>query len=220
MIGIIDYGLGNLHSVQSACQALGMDSRISSKMDELEDCDRLILPGVGAFGDMAKAMCEQGIDAWLKQKVLEEHTPLLGICLGMQALYERSYEFGCHEGLGFLQGEVRLMEPVVYHEDEKRIQLPVPQIGWNELHCALDFPLYSEIKDDPYVYFDHSYLACDFNPSQLIAYAAYGPYTVPAIVGSGNVFGTQFHPEKSGAVGLRILEWFGKEFGHDSASRN
>ena len=212
MIGIIDYGMGNLHSVQSACAHLGLESCIGSTPEELDGCERLILPGVGAFGDMAAALENSGLKAWLLNKVLNEKTPLLGICLGMQALYERSFEFGEHEGLGLLQGSVIRMEPVEYHEDEALITLPVPQIGWNSLFCSSSWPLCDEVLADPYVYFDHSYLATGWNPDELIAYCSYGPYTVPAVVGKDNILGCQFHPEKSGTTGLRILEWFGKEF--------
>lgn len=212
MIGIIDYGMGNLHSVQSACAHLGLESCIGSTPEELDGCERLILPGVGAFGDMAAALENSGLKAWLLNKVLNEKTPLLGICLGMQALYERSFEFGEHEGLGLLQGSVIRMEPVEYHEDEALITLPVPQIGWNSLFCSSSWPLCDEVLADPYVYFDHSYLATGWNPDELIAYCPYGPYTVPAVVGKDNILGCQFHPEKSGTTGLRILEWFGKEF--------
>lgn len=212
MIGIIDYGMGNLHSVQSACAHLGLETKIGSYPDDFKDCEKLILPGVGAFGDMARALEERGLDAWLHEQVNEKKVPLLGICLGMQALFERSFEFGEHKGLGFLQGEVRRMESLEYHEDDKLTRLPVPQIGWNRLYCSSDFALADEIAADPYVYFDHSYAAMYFNTAQIAAYCAYGPYTVPAVVCKDNVLGCQFHPEKSGTIGLRILEWFGKEF--------
>lgn len=213
MIGIIDYGMGNLHSVTSACSHLGLETKIGSSPAELEDCSKLILPGVGAFEDMIGALHKNCLYTWLLKKVKEDRIPLLGICLGMQALYERSFEFGEHEGLGLLQGSVKAMEPIEFHEDGTVITLPVPQIGWNRLYCASNFPIAKEIEADPYVYFDHSYAGMDWNPSELAAYCSYGPYTVPAIVWKDNVLGCQFHPEKSGTTGLRILEWFGKEFG-------
>ncbi|MBF0578785.1 imidazole glycerol phosphate synthase subunit HisH [Erysipelotrichaceae bacterium RD49] len=212
MIGIIDYGMGNLHSVASACAYLNLPALISSDPNELAQCDKLILPGVGAFGDMEKILRETGLGTWLKNQVRTNKIPLLGICLGMQALFEKSYEFGEYEGLGFLEGEVTCMEPVRFHDQEKEIVLPVPQIGWNKLHTSTSFPIYGTIEADPYVYFDHSYLAAKWNPADLVAYAQYGPYTVPAVVMKENVMGCQFHPEKSGVTGLRILEWFGKEF--------
>lgn len=213
MIGIIDYGMGNLHSVASACAHLGLEAIVSDEIETLARCKKLILPGVGAFGDMEAALHQKGIDVWLKKQVLEEKKPLLGICLGMQALFETSYEFGEYPGLGFLQGSVQAMEPLEYTEDGKTGTLPIPQIGWNRLYVSSDHPLFSVIQEDPYVYFDHTYLACGWNPAQLIAYAGYGPYTVPAIVGWDNILGCQFHPEKSGSTGLAILSWFGKEFG-------
>ena len=212
MIGIIDYGMGNLHSVASACAYLGLPALISCDPNELETCDKLILPGVGAFGDMEKILRESGLDKWIVRQVTEKGTPLLGICLGMQALFEKSYEFGEYDGLGFMEGQVVAMEPVRFHEQNKELTLPVPQIGWNRLHISTDFPLYEAIKDDPYVYFDHSYYATRWNPADLAAYAQYGPYVVPAVVIRNNVMGCQFHPEKSGTTGLKILEWFGREF--------
>lgn len=212
MIGIIDYGMGNLHSVQSACQHVGLETLISRDPKALEACDKLILPGVGAFGDMAKCLEETGLFSWLQDQVLLYKKPLLGICLGMQALFEESFEFGHYQGLGFLDGKVRAMEPLVLHEKGRSWTLNVPQIGWNELIINLDFPLYEILAQDPYVYFDHSYLVQDWNPADLMAYAQYGPYCVPAICRRENVIGCQFHPEKSGQTGLRILEWFGKEF--------
>ena len=212
MIGIIDYGMGNLHSVDSACRHLHMEALISSDIRILETCDRLILPGVGAFGDMEKILRASGLYEWLLQQVNVRKVPLLGICLGMQALFDLSFEFGRYEGLHFLEGEVRAMEPVRIHADGREMVLPVPQIGWNRLHCSSAFALHSVIEADPYVYFDHSYVVQNWNPADLAAYAQYGPYTVPAIVLKGNVMGCQFHPEKSGTAGLAILEWFGKEF--------
>lgn len=212
MIGIIDYGMGNLHSVASACHFLGLEALISSDQGELAQCDRLILPGVGAFGDMEKILRQSGLYDFLQKQVLEQKVPFLGICLGMQAIFDWSYEFGRYEGLHFMPGDVVAMEPVVFHEQEKEMVLPVPQIGWNRLHISTAFGPYEVIKEDPYVYFDHSYVVQNWNPANLAAYAQYGPYTVPAIVLKDNIMGCQFHPEKSGTTGLKILEWFGKEF--------
>lgn len=204
MIGIVDYGMGNLHSVQNACDHLGLEAMICTKAEQLAGCSKLILPGVGAFGDMAAALEKTGMGEEIRRLCGQEHKPLLGICLGMQALFEASHEFGTWKGLGFLQGEVNAMEP---------FGVRIPEIGWNELIIRDDHPLSVLLPEQPFVYFDHSYLAQNWNPAQLIAYTQYGPYCVPAIVGKDNILGTQFHPEKSGRAGLAILEWFGKEFG-------
>lgn len=213
MIGIIDYGMGNLYSVANACAHIGLETLISADKKELAACDKLILPGVGAFGDMARTLKEKGLDLWLDEQVRKKGKPLLGICLGMQALFESSYEFGHHQGLGFLKGHIRFMFPVQWKQDEKLHTLAIPHIGWNRLYVNSALPLHTRIEADPYVYFDHSYAAFDYDPACLGAYAQYGPYTIPAIVVKDNVMGCQFHPEKSGPVGLGILEWFGREFG-------
>lgn len=212
MIGVIDYGMGNLHSVVSACHHLGLKTLVSSDPAELETCERLILPGVGAFGDMDRMLRESGLYDWIQRQVLEKKTPLLGICLGMQALFETSCEFGLWHGFGFMEGAVVAMEPVEYTEEGKKVRLSVPQIGWNRLHVSSSSPLYEGIAADPYVYFDHTYVLTGWNPADLVAYAQYGPYTVPAVLIRENVMGCQFHPEKSGETGLAILDWFGKEF--------
>ncbi len=212
MIGLIDYGMGNLHSVSSACRALGLEVLISDDPAVLETCDKLILPGVGAFGDMDERLRQTGLKDWIQKAVREEHKPLLGICLGMQALFEKSFEFGEYEGLGFMQGEIVAMEPLTVHEKGKTLRLSVPQIGWNRLIFSGNFELAEELSRDPYVYFDHTYVLTGWDPADLVAYASYGPYTVPALLVKGCVAGAQFHPEKSGTEGLRILEWFGKEF--------
>lgn len=212
MIGIIDYGMGNLHSVYSACQYLHLDALISSDPKELAKCERLILPGVGAFGDMDHMLRSSGLYDWVLEQVNVLHKPLLGICLGMQALFDKSFEFGEYEGFHFMRGEICPLEPLNVHENGKEVLLTVPQIGWNRLYFASDFALADELQADPYVYFDHSYALMRWNPVDLKAYAQYGPYIVPAILIHDNVMGCQFHPEKSGPTGLRILEWFGKEF--------
>lgn len=210
MIGVIDYGMGNLHSVLNACEHLGLEAIASADKDVLSKCDKLILPGVGAFGDMIDCLEKTGLKDWIAKEVSENKKPVLGICLGMQALFEKSYEYGEYEGFGFLKGEVRPMNPY---------DVRIPQIGWNSLEISTASPFSSFLKNGCYVYFDHSYVVEAWDPACLIAYCQYGPYTVPAIVGKDNVLGTQFHPEKSGKDGLKILEWFGKEFYADS-SRN
>lgn len=211
MIGIIDYGMGNLHSVKNACDHLGLEAAISADPEFLAGCDRLILPGVGAFGDMDAALRRSGIRDFLLEEAGRKKKPLLGICLGMQALFERSYEFGEYEGLGFVQGEVRAMEPY---------GVRIPEIGWNELVLSSAHPLSACFDHPVFVYYDHSYCAMNYDPASLAGYSQYGPYTVCGIIAKDNVIGTQFHPEKSGKDGLRILEWFGKEFMYDSASGN
>lgn len=203
MIGIIDYGMGNLHSVQNACRHLGLESVISSDPAVLAGCSRLILPGVGAFGDMMANLKRDGLIPFLNQQVLKEKKPLLGICLGMQALFESSEENGLQPGLGWLQGHVVRM-------DDRFVR--IPEIGWNELVVSGKHPLKEKLSERPFAYFDHSYYADGFDPSQLMAYCQYGPYVIPGLVGKDNILGSQFHPEKSGRDGLAILEWFGKEF--------
>lgn len=212
MIGIIDYGMGNLHSVYSACQYLELEAIISADPQQLERCERLILPGVGAFGDMINMLTSSGLYDWLKEQVEICYKPLLGICLGMQALFDRSFEYGEYEGIHFMKGDICPLESLQVHEKGKEVVLTVPQIGWNKLFFSSDFALADELEVDPYVYFDHSYALMHWDPINLKAYAQYGPYIIPAILIQDNVMGCQFHPEKSGPTGLRILEWFGKEF--------
>lgn len=203
MIGIIDYGMGNLHSVKNACDHLGLDSMISDDPAQLESCDRLILPGVGAFGDMMKNLKETGMDQFVIDQAKNKKKPLLGICLGMQALFESSEENGLQKGLGLLQGNVIEMQ---------NYEIRIPEIGWNELIIKGSHPLRTLLSEKPFAYYDHSFCASGFDPDDLIAYSQYGPYTVCGLAGKDNILGAQFHPEKSGKDGLRILEWFAKEF--------
>ena len=203
MIGIIDYGMGNLHSVYNALNHLGLEAVISDDAAILETCDQLILPGVGAFGDMMDCLESKGLDQWLIHPAKEVKKPRLGICLGMQALFESSSENGLSKGLGLLQGKViRMSDPGIR----------IPEIGWNELIVADDHPLKSRLSARPFAYYDHSYYASEWNPSDLAAYSCYGQSVIPGFVPKGNIAGAQFHPEKSSKDGLRILEWFGKEF--------
>lgn len=203
MIGIIDYGMGNLHSVQNACRHLGLESVISGDPEVLASCELLILPGVGAFGDLMKNLKSTGLDQLIEQEVRQKKKPMLGICLGMQALFESSEENGLQDGLGFLKGKVTGM---------KNYGIRIPEIGWNELVVRSSHPLKSRLSERPFAYYDHSYYAASVDPDDLIAYSEYGPYLIPGLVGRENVIGAQFHPEKSGTDGLKILEWFGKEF--------
>ena len=199
MIAIIDYGVGNLFSLSSSFKALGADTVVTGDIEIIKKADKLILPGVGAFGDAAKKLCDSGLD----RVVIEESKngkPLLGICLGMQLLFEKSYEYGEHKGLGLIEGEVVAMQGSI---PEK---LKIPHIGWNALQFKNESPLFKYIKNNDCVYFVHSFYAqnCD---SSLIAVTDYGkPLT--AAVQKNNIFGCQFHPEKSGNVGLNILKAF------------
>ena len=197
---IIDYGVGNLFSLKSSFAFLGEPVRVSSDPDEIYKADRVILPGVGAFADAAARLRAGGLDEAVKS-VAKKGTPLLGICLGMQLLFDASEEYGYHVGLGLLPGCVRRI-PV---PDES---YKIPQIGWNSLHIVREHPLFANTNEGDFVYFVHSFAAfC--GERYLLASTDYG-CTVPALVGSGTVFGAQFHPEKSGGVGLRMLQNFSK----------
>lgn len=202
MIAIIDYGVGNLFSLQSSLKFIGAEAKVTSDIAEIRQAERIILPGVGAFADAAEKLRQSGMD----KVVLEEAArgkPLLGICLGMQLLFEKSEEYGEHEGLGLIKGSVRPIAPMI------GVGLKVPHIGWN----ALIFPkekeksqLYRYLNEGDCVYFVHSYAAVDCDEN-VTARAEYGAL-LTASVENGNVYGTQFHPEKSGAVGLNILKAF------------
>ncbi len=202
MIGIIDYGMGNLRSVENALKKLDQPCMISGNQKELENCDRLILPGVGAFGDCMTNIHERDLYSFI-QKEVREGKPFLGICLGMQMLFESSEEKGETEGFGFLKGRiVRIEDPDV----------PVPEIGWNMLEWNQENPFEQILSGRPFVYFVHSYYASQMDNADLIAYAQYGTVRVPALVIRNNVMGCQFHPEKSGRDGLRILKYFTEDF--------
>lgn len=196
MITIIDYGAGNLFSVQNALNFLGVENNISSKVEDIVSADKLILPGVGAFPDAMKMLDEAGLTEVIKEQAKKK--PLMGICLGMQMLFDKSYEFGETEGLGLIPGTVELMHPVN--------DLVIPHIGWNSLEKNEPCKLLESVNDGDYVYFVHSYAAVT-DSKNVAAYCDYG-MKVPALVMSGNVYGCQFHPEKSGKTGLRILKTF------------
>ncbi len=199
MLAIVDYGVGNLFSLTSSFAMIGADVTVTSDKRVLQRADRIVLPGVGAFGDAAEKLRESGLDS-----VLCEHAasgkPLLGICLGMQLLLERSYEYGVHRGLGLIPGEIRsISETIPSH-------LKVPHIGWNALHFPKEHSLFRYLKEGDFVYFVHSYHAV-CREDAVIAETEYGaPLT--AAVAKGSVMGCQFHPEKSGTVGLKILRAF------------
>ena len=195
---IIDYGVGNLFSLKSSFAFLGEPVRVSSDPDEIYKADRVILPGVGAFADAAARLRAGGLDEAVKS-VAKKGTPLLGICLGMQLRFDASEEYGYHVGLGLLPGCVRRI-PV---PDES---YKIPQIGWNSLHIVREHPLFANTNEGDFVYFVHSFHAEDCGEA-LLATTDYGT-TVTAAAARDNVCGTQFHPEKSGEVGLSILRAF------------
>ena len=199
MLAIIDYGVGNLFSLASSLSYIGVESVISSDPEVLRRADRLILPGVGAFGDAAKKLRDTGLDTVVREEAAKGK-PLMGICLGMQLLFEKSYEYGEHDGLGLLPGEVVGMKGRLSDE------LMIPHIGWNALQFKSDSPLFKYIKNGDHVYFVHSFFVPGDNEST-VATAEYG-LSLTATVQRGNVCGCQFHPEKSGEVGLSILRAF------------
>lgn len=197
MIGIIDYGVGNLFSLQASCKAIGQDVFVSGDGAELQKADRLILPGVGAFPDAVKKLNDTGMADFVREKAAKG-TPLLGICLGMQLLFEESLEYGRHPGLGLLKGQVVPMEGRLPEG------LKIPHMGWNALNVTGGRLL--EGLGGQYVYFVHSFFGENCADS-LSAWTEYG-IPITAAVEQGNLFGCQFHPEKSGSVGLSILRRF------------
>ena len=199
MIAIVDYGVGNLFSLKSSFAMIGADAVVSADPEVITGADKIILPGVGAFEDAANKLRSGGM-ADCVTECAKRGTPLLGICLGMQLLFETSYEFGVHQGLGLLKGKVVDMRTVIPAE------LKVPQIGWNALHFHRRHPLFANTREGDFVYFVHSYYATDCGDS-LIATCEYGA-ELTASVAKDNVMGCQFHPEKSGEVGLDILRAF------------
>lgn len=199
MLAIVDYGVGNLFSLQSSLQRIGEQTVVTGEKEQLQQADRIILPGVGAFGDAAIKLQNSGLVSVLQQ-LAKEGKPLMGICLGMQLLFEKSYEYGEHYGLGLLKGVIRPIGDVIPSN------LKIPHMGWNSLHLQKQHQLFKYINENDYVYFVHSYYATDCDES-VLATAEYGtPLT--AAVGKNNVLGCQFHPEKSGNVGLKILQAF------------
>ncbi|MBE6684719.1 MAG: imidazole glycerol phosphate synthase subunit HisH [Ruminococcaceae bacterium] len=200
MVAIIDYGVGNLFSLRSSFAAIGVEAVVTSDAEVLRSADRLILPGVGAFGDAAAKLRATGLDKVLIDEV-KKGKAVMGICLGMQLLFERGLEYGEHEGLGLIKGEVRAISEVIPSE------LPIPQIGWNALRFKENkHPIFKYINEGDCVYFVHSYYGANCDES-VIADTEYGAY-LTAAVACGRVCGCQFHPEKSGKVGLAILKAF------------
>lgn len=197
MIAIIDYGMGNLQSVSNALTHLGCECCITSDPTRLKQADKLILPGVGAFPDCMKNLHASGIISTLQEECAKGK-PLLGICLGMQVLFEKSYEGRECDGLGLLQGKiVKMVDPKV----------KIPHIGWNKLEKQKDDPLLDGI-DDAFVYYVHSYYAQGYDKEDVIASSTYGSLSIPGVFRKGNIMAAQFHPEKSGEDGLSILQNF------------
>ena len=199
MIAIVDYGVGNLFSLEQSFRAIGAEVMVTADPEVLRSADKILLPGVGAFGDAAEKLRATGLDKVVVEEA-QKGKPLMGICLGMQLLFEEGHEYGCHKGLGLIPGKVVSMKDVIPRE------LKIPHMGWNALIFKKESPLLSKIQPGDCVYFVHSFYAADCEPS-VIATAEYGA-ELTAAVQKGNVFGCQFHPEKSGPVGLRILQAF------------
>ena len=200
MIAIVDYGVGNLFSLSSSLKALGLETEVTRDASRLRAADRIILPGVGAFGDAKAKLDDTGLVPVSREQAARK--PLLGICLGMQLLFDRGFEYGEHPGLGLVPGQV-----VDLHNDLEDKTLKFPHMGWNSLQIVKDDPLFKYFKDGEYVYYVHSFYARDCAASTL-GTSRYGNVAVTGAVRNGNVWGTQFHPEKSGDAGLRLLKAF------------
>ena len=200
MIAIVDYGVGNLFSLKSSFAAIGKDTVLTPDPEVIKKADKILLPGVGAFGDAAEKLKKSGLGDLIIEEA-NKGKPLLGICLGMQLLFEKSYEYGEHEGLGLIKGEIRPISEVIPKD------LKIPHIGWNALDFKGDVsPIFKNIKDGDFVYFVHSYYGTNCGENT-IATTEYGA-ELTAAVQNKNVYGCQFHPEKSGNVGLDILRAF------------
>ena len=200
MVAIVDYGVGNLFSLASSFAAVGAEVTVTSDPAVLRAAERIVLPGVGAFGDAAAKLRESGLDKVVVEQA-KAGKPLLGICLGMQLLFERSFEYGEHEGLGLIKGEIRPIADVIPAD------LKIPHIGWNALHFGKKkSDLFRYLNEGDHVYFVHSFYGANCAES-VIATAEYGA-ELTAAVANANVYGCQFHPEKSGNVGLAILRAF------------
>ena len=199
MIAIIDYGVGNLFSIKSSLDTMGIESVVTNSKEEITASDKIILPGVGAFRDACAKLKESGLDTLIKEEA-KKGKPILGICLGMQLLFEKSYEYGEYEGLGLIKGEIRPIADVIGEG------LSIPHIGWNPLIMKKESPIFKDVKEGECVYFVHSYYGANCQES-VTATAEYGS-ELTASVQKENVYGCQFHPEKSGKTGLNILKAF------------
>ncbi len=201
MIAIVDYGVGNLFSLSASLAHLGLDSTVTADPEKIRSADQIILPGVGAFGDAMDKLNSTGLVPLLKEQAQQK--PLLGICLGMQLLFEQSSEYGVHQGLGLIPGKVEPLLPQV-----EPLGLKVPHMGWNQLQIQRPDPFLKYFRNGEYVYYVHSFYATGC-PDYLLAQSPYG-VQVPGLVKNGKVYGAQFHPEKSGDAGLRLLRAFGE----------
>ena len=200
MIAVIDYGAGNLFSVRNALDFLGIESEVTRDEKEIRKADGLILPGVGAFPDAMEMLSKSGLTDTIREEAVKK--PFLGICLGMQMLFEEGYEGQPRKGLGFIEGEVKLIEP---NEEVK-----IPHIGWNRLEINKKSKIFNGLNEESFVYYVHSFMSTNMSEDNLIAYSEYGGINIPGMVYKRNIYGAQFHPEKSGEVGLRILKNFGE----------
>ena len=200
MIGVVDYGCGNLFSLNASLKFLGAETVTTSDVALLDKCDKLILPGVGAFGDAVDILNKTGLSDYVKNAA-NNGMPLLGICLGMQLLFTESYEYGVHKGLGLIDGAIMPLSA-----SDLTSGLKIPQMGWNQLKKVKDCPLFNDELNDQYFYYVHSFYA-DGEGDYCYGYSDYG-VKVAGLVGKDNVYGTQFHPEKSGKVGLELLRNF------------
>lgn len=203
MVTIVDYGIGNLRSIEKAFQRVNADVRRTDDPNAVRDAERLVLPGVGAFGACIDEIRARNLERPLLDAI-HAGTPFLGVCVGMQLLFESGHEKGVHEGLGVLSGRV-----VHFHDapESGADDLVVPHMGWNAIEPTRSHPLFDGVEKPMYVYFVHSYHAVADDPSDVLARCTYG-HDFPAMVQQGNVHGVQFHPEKSQAAGLRMLENF------------
>ncbi|MGX8834123.1 imidazole glycerol phosphate synthase subunit HisH [Amedibacillus sp. YH-ame6] len=203
MIAVIDYGMGNLHSVINALEKIGAPCVLTNDPKVLEEADKLILPGVGAFPDCMKNLEAHGLIEVLHKEVIEKKKPLLGICLGMQALFEESDEIQLTKGLGFLPGRIEKMEDT---------EVKIPHIGWNLLEANMYHPIFDRMSTSPFMYYVHSYVVQGYVDAHVLGYSHYGSLKIPGLLRKDNILGAQFHPEKSGEDGLSILTYFKEEF--------
>lgn len=204
MIEIIDYGMGNLKSVVNALKILNIKYKVSSDAKDIYKAQGLILPGVGSYKDAMDNLENRGLVEVIKEKV-NGGCPILGICLGMQMLYEKGYEVEERDGLGFLKGNVKFMKP--------KENVKIPHIGWNRLEIKRENKILNGLSKESFMYFVHSYMAVETDEEEIIAFAEYGNIEIPALVCRDNIIGAQFHPEKSGDEGLKILKSFGEMLG-------
>jgi glutamine amidotransferase len=200
MIALVDYGAGNLQSVLNACEVLGADAKRTDKAEDIRNAKGIILPGVGAFEDGMNNLRSKGLIDVLHEQVRDGGKPFLGVCIGLQFLAEKSFENGEHEGLGWIKGSVELMEP-------QGTEFKIPHMGWNSTKVDHSSPLFEGLQEEPVFYFVHSYHIVPDASDEVIASSEHG-MTVNAAVQKGNIFGVQFHPEKSQAAGLVVLKNF------------